>query len=113
MKNEILEKEEINVFNLILKLRQEKLLVKIEKNNIQEINELIRSKTLSIIRSAWITTKQRLLLYQRVVNAKSYQKVDYLLNTEFVEAKKALGFQVITVPRNIIFAIINTSTKKI
>lgn len=113
MKNEILEKEEINVFNLILKLRQEKLLVKIEKNNIQEINELIRSKTLSIIRSAWITTKQRLLLYQRVVNAKSYQKVDYLLNTEFVEAKKALGFQVITVHRNIIFAIINTSTKKI
>ncbi|KAJ8921650.1 hypothetical protein NQ315_010559, partial [Exocentrus adspersus] len=93
MKNEILEKEEIDVFNLILKLREEKQLVKIEKNNIRELNELISSKTRTIIQSAWITTKQHLLLYQRLVSPTSYQKVDHLLNSEFIDAQKALGFQ--------------------
>ncbi|KAJ8965805.1 hypothetical protein NQ317_019953 [Molorchus minor] len=95
MKKDNLENEEVNVYKVIVKLRQEKLLVKNEKSNIQELNESIRSKTQKIIQSAWITTKQRLLLCttMRQECSKNYQKVDYILSSEFVPAKKALGFQ--------------------
>ncbi|KAJ8934394.1 hypothetical protein NQ314_013435 [Rhamnusium bicolor] len=93
MKKENVESEETDVFNLIMKLRQEKLLARKEKINIQELNILIRNKTHKVIQLSWITTKQRLLLYQREASSQNYQKVDYLLNSEFIEAKKALGFQ--------------------
>lgn len=86
--------EEVDVFKLILKLRHEKLLIRNEKQYIQELNNLIREKTHEIIRDSWITTKQRLLLYQRESTTKNYQKLDHLLKSEFIDAKQILGFQV-------------------
>ncbi|CAH1109453.1 unnamed protein product [Psylliodes chrysocephalus] len=85
--------EEVDVFKLILKLRHEKLLIRNEKQYIQELNNLIREKTHEIIRDSWITTKQRLLLYQRESTTKNYQKLDHLLKSEFIDAKQILGFQ--------------------
>nr|XP_023029474.1 receptor-mediated endocytosis protein 6 homolog [Leptinotarsa decemlineata] len=91
MKNE--EEEEVDVYKLILQLQHEKLLIKTEKHKIQELNKLITSKTHDIIRDSWITTKQRLLLYQRESTSQNLKKIHYLLNSEFVEAKQILGFQ--------------------
>nr|CAI5817368.1 unnamed protein product [Callosobruchus analis] len=93
MKNGLIEDKEVNVFNLVLSLRQEKLLVRNERTIIQELNDLVRNKTGLIIRSAWLTNKQKLLLYQRDISTQNYQKVDHLLNSQFVDAKHVIGFQ--------------------
>lgn len=93
MKNEEID-DNIDVFTLILKLRREQLLVKTEKNKIQELNELIRSKTHEIIKSSWIVTKQRLLLFEREKTLRNYRKFDQIAKSDFVDAKQALGFQV-------------------
>lgn len=93
MKNEEID-DTIDVFALILKLRREQLLVKIEKNKIQELNELIRSKTHKIIKNSWIVSKQRLLLFERESSSQNYRKFDQLAKSDFVDAKQALGFQV-------------------
>ncbi|VEN49439.1 unnamed protein product [Callosobruchus maculatus] len=92
MKNGLIEDKEVNVFNLVLSLRQEKLLVRNERTIIQELNDLVRNKTGLIIRSAWLTNKQKLLLYQRDISTQNYQKVDHLLNSQFVDAKHVIGF---------------------
>lgn len=93
MKNDNIEEEEVDVFQLVLKLRHEKLLVTTEKRKIEDLNRLLIEKTHEIIRESWITTKQRLLLYQRESTIQNYQKVDHLLKSEFVDAKQKLGFQ--------------------
>lgn len=88
------QEEDIDIFDLILLLRHEKLLVRNERNKIQELNELVRNKTHKIIRTAWITTKQRLLLYERDTSPKNYRRFDLLSKSEFIDAKQTLGFQV-------------------
>ncbi|CAG9856957.1 unnamed protein product [Phyllotreta striolata] len=85
--------EEVDVFKLILKLRHEKLLIGSEKQDIQELNNLIIEKTHGIIKESWLTTKQRLFLYQRETSSRNYQKLDQLLKSEFIDAKQILGFQ--------------------
>ncbi|CAH1968556.1 unnamed protein product [Acanthoscelides obtectus] len=92
MKNGPIENKEVNVFNLVLSLRQEKLLVRNERTIIQELNDAVRNKTALIIRSAWLTNKQKLLLYQRDISTQNYQKVDHLLNSQFIDAKQVIGF---------------------
>lgn len=94
MKNEEIDENNIDVFTLILKLRREQLLVKTEKNIIQELNELVRSKTHKIIKGSWIVTKQRLLLFERETTSRNYRKFDQFAKSDFVDAKQALGFQV-------------------
>lgn len=93
MKNEDID-DSMDVFALILKLRREQLLVKTERNRIQELNELIRSKTHKIIKGSWIVSKQLLLLFQRESSSKNYKKFDQFAKSDFVDAKQALGFQV-------------------
>lgn len=82
-----------DVFNLILQLRQEKLLVSREKEQIQQLNEEISKKIKEVVQSAWITTMQRLLLCQRETALLNSQKINCLLKSNFVEAKSVLGFQ--------------------
>lgn len=95
MKNEDID-DNIDVFALILKLRREQLLVKTEKNRIQELNELVRNKTHKILKGSWIVNKQLLLLLQRESSSKNYRKFDQFAKSDFVDAKQALGFQVST-----------------
>lgn len=94
MKNENLDDEDWDIFTFICKLRQEKLFIKSEKLDIQELNELIRSKTQTVIKASWLTNKQRLLLFERRVSSQNCQRFDFIHNSEFVEAKNTLGFQV-------------------
>ncbi|CAG9822510.1 unnamed protein product [Phaedon cochleariae] len=93
MKNDNVEDEEVDVYKVILQLRQENLLIRDEKRRIQELNELVGTKIHNIIKDSWITTKQRLLLYQRETSSQNYANVDGLVNSEFVDAKHSLGFQ--------------------
>lgn len=93
MKNEEID-EDIDLFGLFLKLRREQLLVKTEKNKIQELNELIRNKINKIVKVSWIVTKQRLLLFERESTSKNSRKFDQIGKSDFVDAKQALGFQV-------------------
>ncbi|XP_072380209.1 receptor-mediated endocytosis protein 6 homolog [Diabrotica undecimpunctata] len=93
MKNETVEDEDVDVYQLILKLRHETLLVRTEKRKIEDLNRILSEKTHEIIRDSWITTKQRLLLYQRESTIHNYQKVDHLLKSEFIDAKQRIGFQ--------------------
>ncbi|XP_050296180.1 GTPase-activating protein and VPS9 domain-containing protein 1 [Anthonomus grandis grandis] len=93
MKNETLDDEDLDIFTFICKLRQEKLFIKSEKLDIQELNELIKSKTQSVIKASWLTNKQRLLLFERKVSSQNCQQFDFIHNSEFVEAKNTLGFQ--------------------
>ncbi|CAH0553533.1 unnamed protein product [Brassicogethes aeneus] len=82
-----------DVFNLILKLRQEKIYVTNEKNKIQELNASVRSKTQKVIKKSWITTKQRLLDNRRESCLQNLKQLDVIMNSNFMEAKKRLGFQ--------------------
>lgn len=93
MKNETLD-DDSDIYTFICKLRQEKLFIKSEKLDIQELNELIRAKTQTVIKASWLTNKQKLLLFERRVSSQNCQRFDFVRNSEFVEAKNTLGFQV-------------------
>lgn len=93
MKNETLDEDDTDIYSFVCKLRQEKLFIKSEKLDIQELNELIKSKTQSVIKASWLTNKQRLLLLERRVCSQNCQRFDFIHNSEFLEAKNTLGFQ--------------------
>ncbi|CAH1130720.1 unnamed protein product [Ceutorhynchus assimilis] len=93
MKNESLEDDDSDIYTFICKLRQEKLFIKSEKLDIQELNELIKSKTQTVLKASWLTNKQRLLLFERRVSSENCQRFDFINYSEFVEAKHSLGFQ--------------------
>ncbi|XP_048517670.1 GTPase-activating protein and VPS9 domain-containing protein 1-like isoform X3 [Dendroctonus ponderosae] len=92
MKNETLD-DDSDIYTFICKLRQEKLFIKSEKLDIQELNELIRAKTQTVIKASWLTNKQKLLLFERRVSSQNCRRFDFVRNSEFVEAKNTLGFQ--------------------
>ncbi|XP_030746066.1 receptor-mediated endocytosis protein 6 homolog isoform X2 [Sitophilus oryzae] len=83
MKN---EEEEYDLYAFAVKLRQENLLIKCEKLDIQKLNEDVRAKTHTVIKASWLTNKQKLFLFE------SDQKFDFIHNSEFVDAKSTLGF---------------------
>ncbi|XP_060523833.1 GTPase-activating protein and VPS9 domain-containing protein 1 [Cylas formicarius] len=93
MKNGSIEDDEVDIFSFILRLRQEKLFIKSEKADIQKLNELIRNKIHTVVKTSWITNKQRFLLVERKASFQNYEGFDSLTSTTFVEAKNALGFQ--------------------
>ncbi|XP_066253763.1 receptor-mediated endocytosis protein 6 homolog isoform X2 [Euwallacea similis] len=94
MKNDSLQDEDSDIYTFVCKLRKEKLFIKSEKLDIQELNEKIKNKTQAVIKSSWLTNKQRLLLLERRVSSQNCQNFDYIHNSVFVEAKTtALGFQ--------------------
>lgn len=94
MKNEEADDNNVDVYTLILELRKEQLLVRSERNKIQELNEHIRSKIRNTMEFSWMVTKQRLLLFERDSISRNYSKFDCLAKSNFVDAKEALGCQV-------------------
>ncbi|XP_044728501.1 serine-rich adhesin for platelets isoform X2 [Chrysoperla carnea] len=88
-----------DINNLVRELRQERLFVSSEQNELQKLNERVVNESIKLAQSAWVTSQQRLNLNRLILSrpdsspAICCQKANLLESTRFIDAFKVLPYQ--------------------